>query len=77
MTFSLLNPDMICLRQTRTPVAQASTLWSLLPSFCPLVAKKHPSALCTTAAPLLPLTTPKFHGSQALFSQLPGLFLLE
>lgn len=24
-----------------------------------------------------PLTTPKFHSSQALFSQLPGLFLLE
>lgn len=35
-----------------------------------------PSALRTTGDPT-PLTTPKFHGSQALFSQLPSLFLLE
>lgn len=36
----------------------------------------HQSALHTTGDPA-PLTTPKFHGSQALFSQLPSLFLLE
>lgn len=35
-----------------------------------------PCALRTTGD-LTPLTTPKFHGSQALFSQLPSLFLLE
>lgn len=34
-----------------------------------------PSSLRTNAEPT-PLTTPKFHGSQALFSQLPSLFLL-
>lgn len=92
MTFSLLSPDMICLRRAWTPVARVrpashdvlSASQPLLLLY-PLVTKKHPPQLCTQTAapPLTPpppppkITTPKFHGSQALFSQLPGLFLLE
>lgn len=49
------------------------TLCSLAHQYKPVSV---PSVLHTTGDPI-PLTTPKFHGSQALFSQLPSLFLLE
>jgi len=53
---------------------------SALVTLCSLAHQSKPMdiplTLHTTRDPT-PLTNPKFHGSQALFSQLPSLFLLQ